>query len=68
MIYLKLSANETAQCVFSYSLDGVKFSTFGEIFQIREGQWIGAKMGVFITKPKITNDSGWIDVDWFHVD
>ena len=55
-------------CDFLYSLDGKKFKKLGQSFRVREGQWIGAKMGTFCTRPHITtNDGGWVDVDWFRV-
>jgi beta-xylosidase len=55
-------------CHFSYSLDGKKYQPLGSAFQAKEGKWIGAKMGVFCTRPPIvTNDGGWADVDWFRV-
>lgn len=53
---------------FSYSTDGKKYKKLGSDFMVREGKWIGAKMGVFCTRPSIvTNDGGWADVDWFRV-
>lgn len=55
-------------CDFSYSLDGKTFLPLGKTFQAKEGLWIGAKVGVFCTRPDIiTNDGGWTDVDWFHI-
>lgn len=58
----------TVMCNFSYSLDGKKFEPLGAAFQAREGQWIGAKVGMFCTRPGIvTNDGGWSDVDWFRI-
>jgi hypothetical protein len=55
-------------CTFSYSLDGKKYQPLGLPFQAREGKWIGAKVGVFCTRPAIvTNDGGWADVDWFRI-
>ena len=55
-------------CNFSYSLDGKKYESLGVPFQAREGQWIGAKVGMFCTRPAIkTNDGGWADVDWFRI-
>lgn len=57
-----------AMCQFSYSLDGKKFQPLGEAFQAKEGKWIGAKVGVFCTRPHmVTNDGGWTDVDWFRI-
>ena len=55
-------------CNFSYSLDGKKYESLGNPFQAKEGQWIGAKVGMFCTRPAIvTNDGGWTDVDWFRI-
>ena len=55
-------------CDFSYSLDGKKFTKFGQPFQAKEGKWIGTKIGTFCTRPAITiNDGGWSEVDWFRV-
>lgn len=31
------------------------------------GRWIGAKVGLFATRPDKTNDSGFADVDWFRI-
>ncbi len=56
-----------AQAVFSYSFDGKKFTTFGRPFNVREGHWIGAKFGLFCTRDWVSNDSGWLDIDWFRV-
>lgn len=56
-------------CQFSYSLNGKRFKTLGKPFQVREGKWIGAKIGTFCTRPAIvSNDGGWADIDWFHID
>lgn len=53
---------------FSYSLDGKKFKPLGEAFLAKEGKWIGAKTGVFCTRPaKERVDGGWVDVDFFRV-
>lgn len=61
-------SNITVNCDFSYSLDGKNFKSIGKIFQVKEGMWIGAKVGTFCTRPAIkTNDGGWSDVDWFRV-
>lgn len=40
-------------------------TAFGAPFQAREGQWIGAKVGTFCSRPSIIiNDGGWTEVDW----
>ncbi|MDE6018827.1 MAG: glycoside hydrolase 43 family protein [Muribaculaceae bacterium] len=53
---------------FRYSLDGKKYKDFGRAMDVREGHWIGAKVGVFCTRPWKSNDSGWLDVDSFIID
>ncbi len=62
-------SDQIVMCQFSYSLDGKKYQSFGQPFQVREGKWIGAKTGVFCTRPAIvTNDGGWADIDWYRVE
>ena len=57
------------KCQFYYSSDNKKFEKLGNEFQVKEGKWIGAKVGVFCTRPNIkTNDGGWADVDWFRIE
>lgn len=56
-------------CQMYYSTNGKKFQKLGKEFQLKEGKWIGAKVGVFCTRPAIvTNDGGWADVDWFRME
>ncbi len=64
-IYLNVSCAEKAVCSFKYSSDGKVFRPIGEPFTAREGRWIGAKVGLFFTRPGKFNDAGSADVDWF---
>lgn len=81
-VYLKVQFRDTGKkikesegghdqiilCDFSYSPDGRKFQSLGQSFRVREGKWIGAKVGTFCTRPAIvTNDGGWSEVDWFRI-
>ncbi|GHU87023.1 hypothetical protein FACS1894153_4660 [Bacteroidia bacterium] len=59
---------ERPYCRYSYSLDGEKYIPIGEMFEAKEGKWIGAKVGVFCERKRWSNDSGYIDVDWFTVE
>lgn len=52
---------------FSYSSDGENFTEFGEAFKVREGGWIGAKMGIFASRPFENYDSGYADFSWFRI-
>ncbi len=60
-------ADYTAEATFSYSFDGKKFTKFGTPVNVREGHWIGAKLGLFCVRDWQSNDSGWLDADWFRI-
>lgn len=62
------SADMIVDVTFSYSLDGQKYLPMGEKFNLKEGKWIGAKVGMFCTRPALkSNDGGWAEIDWFRV-
>jgi beta-xylosidase len=63
--YLRVKVSEGAMCQFSFSPDGKNFTNVGTPFKAREGKWIGAKIGLFFTRPAKFNDAGTADVDWF---
>ncbi|MBT2558782.1 glycoside hydrolase 43 family protein [Hymenobacter sp. ISL-91] len=67
-LYLRVAVRAGARCQFSYSLDGQQYQPIGAEFAAREGKWIGAKMGLYCTRPGVTNDAGTADVDWFRVE
>jgi beta-xylosidase len=45
-VWLRVDVAEPAECQFSYSTDGEKFTPLGEPFKATPGLWIGAKVGV----------------------
>lgn len=57
-----------AEVTFAYSLDGKKYTSCGTPFTMRQGKWIGAKIGLVAAEPAGKKVRGWIDVDWFRVD
>lgn len=62
------SADMIVEVNFRYSMDNKEYTPLGRTFVLREGKWIGAKMGFFCTRPSIkTNDGGWVDIDWWRV-
>ena len=67
-LYFRVAVSKGGLCTFSYSIDGKEFLKTGESFQARPGKWVGAKVGLFCTRPVQTNDSGYADVDWFRVE
>ncbi len=52
---------------FFYSQDGKKYHPAGSQFKMREGKWIGAKMGFVAVQPMGNENRGWVDADWFRV-
>lgn len=64
-IYMRVAIKDGNQCQFYYSEDGKKYQAFGKPFEIREGKWIGAKVGLYCSRAKSTNDSGWLEAENF---
>lgn len=67
-IYLRCTVKKNAACMFSFSMDGEKFTEAGEVFKAEPGRWIGAKAGIFCTRTTQINDSGFADFDWFRIE
>lgn len=65
-IYMRMSVND-GKMHFSYSLDGKKYTKCDTEFTMREGKWIGAKIGFVAYEPGQKTNRGWIDADWFRV-
>lgn len=65
-IYLRMTVNE-GKMRFSYSQEGRKYTDCGEEFKMREGKWIGAKIGFVAAETDPKCDRGWIEADWFRV-
>ena len=56
-----------AQVHFSYSEDGKRFHDCGSSFTMRQGKWVGAKIGILAAEKAGKKVRGWVDVDWFRV-
>ena len=56
-----------AKVTFAYSTDGKKFVTCGEPHKMRQGKWVGAKIGLCAAEPAGKKVRGWLDVDWFRI-
>lgn len=57
-----------ASVEFAWSKDGKKFTTVGDKFTMRQGKWIGAKIGLMAAEPAGKKVRGWIDADWFRIE
>ncbi|MDR2474317.1 MAG: glycoside hydrolase 43 family protein [Bacteroidales bacterium] len=67
-VYLRVEIQSNAACRFSYSADGKKYQPLGNTFTAKEGKWIGAKVGLFCSRPVHNNDGGRVEIDWFRVE
>lgn len=65
-IYMQMKVRDS-KCQFAYSLDGKRYRDAGSVFTMRQGKWIGAKMGFVSGRNNTKGNRGWIDVDWFRV-
>jgi beta-xylosidase len=65
-IYMRMSVTD-GMATFAYSRDGKHYTTVGDSFKLREGKWIGAKMGFVATDSNAKGDLGFLDIDWFRV-
>ena len=65
-IYLQMKVKD-GKCQFAYSMDGKHFKNAGDLFTMRQGKWIGAKMGFVSERKNTKGNRGWIDADWFRV-
>lgn len=67
-VWLRVEVSADYRCRFYQSRDGKTYAAVGAPFQAIEGQWIGAKVGLFCTRDRVKiNDSGYLDVDFFEV-
>ena len=66
--WLRVTVSQKHDCQFYTSTDGKTYIAVGKPFRAVEGVWIGAKVGLYCTRDRVTiNDSGYMDVDWFEI-
>ncbi len=66
-IWFRMSVSR-GECRFFYSTDGKRFKQAGWEFALRQGKWIGAKMGFVCERDADSKGNrGWLDIDWFRV-
>jgi len=63
-VYLRLTVKPGAKCRFAFSADGKLYTDTPNEFIAKPGRWVGAKLGFFINRNTVTNDGGYIDIDW----
>lgn len=65
-IFLQMKVKD-GRCQFAYSLDGKRYKNAGDLFTLKQGKWIGAKMGFVSERKNTKGNRGWIDADWLRV-
>ena len=63
-LFLRVKISEDGSAMFSYSEDQKNYRKIGEIFSIKEGKWIGAKIGFLALRENFINDAGYTNIDW----
>ena len=66
-IFLRMTISEGGKTDYSYSTNGKKFISIGETFKMKEGKWIGAKLGFIAAQPAAKGVMGWMDIDWIRI-
>ena len=64
LVYLKVKVAEGGNCTFFYSENETDFKAIGKEFSVKEGRWIGAKLGFVALRENFTNDAGNLKIDW----
>lgn len=67
-IYFRVKVSNGAVYQFSYSSDGINFIPRGRAGTAKPGRWVGARLGLFLTRENKTNDAGYADLDWMRVE
>ena len=65
-IYMQMKIKD-GKCQMAYSLNGKSYQDVGKPFAMRQGKWIGAKMGFVSERSNLKGNRGWIDADYFRV-
>jgi beta-xylosidase len=63
VIDLRVEMQDGGACTFGFSVEGRPFEPLGAPFRAVEGQWIGAKVGLFCTAE--AESAGFADFDYF---
>ena len=66
--WLKIIVAKNATASFAFSEDGVSFTKLQGAFTAKPGKWVGAKVGLFATSTTKTNNTGYVNVDWFRIE
>lgn len=66
-VWLRVTWRAGGVCRFSVSRDGARFDEIGPDFVAAPGRWVGARVGVFASRPDSGPIAGHADFAWFRV-
>jgi beta-xylosidase len=61
-IAFRIEMEENGNCTFLYSIGNKQAKEIPQKFTAKPGKWVGAKIGMYCTRNKITNDAGFANV------
>lgn len=67
-VWLKMIVSKNATASFAFSEDGITFTKLPQSFTAKPGKWVGAKIGLFASSTTKTNNTGYVNVDWFRIE
>ncbi|MFT6867132.1 MAG: beta-xylosidase [Cyclobacteriaceae bacterium] len=65
--WLKITVSN-GYSTFQYSTNGKQYLSLGSKFKLREGKWVGAKLGLYSTRQQTTGISGSAEYDWVRIE
>ena len=66
-VFLRIMVTRDGKCWFAYSTDDNNYTKMGGAWHIREGKWVGARIGLFALAVQETGLKGYADFDWFRI-
>lgn len=64
---LKVQMDNDGKCVFSYKTNTGDCIKLNSLFKVKQGKWVGAKIGFFCNGYDQTNDGGFAAIDNFRI-
>ena len=66
-IFIRMQMDSNAMASFSYSTDGIHYTSIATIFKAVQGLWVGTKMGFYCASEHTTNDAGFLEIKSFNI-
>ena len=66
--WFKIVISKNAVASFAFSEDGISYVKLPQTFTAKPGKWVAAKIGLFASSTNKTNNTGYVNVDWFRIE